>query len=230
MTKATPATPTVSIASIKKTKKIDAHVPEADDLVSRAKKLGLGLCRGLSPKHKHKRARELFNAVDKYAQARDRDRALPNFTETIKEFKRVERVLSKAAAVLGDMDLLAIQRLEQDLHFPARGPVIEKLDQMSDAAAAHRRRLLAERDRARKPVPHDPHILKLVRVANGIYRASGGTKKGAWRDTYGDRGHAGRLIDLIKLAFELGPDCHRKPDEEIFPGNTAIANALAKIK
>jgi hypothetical protein len=134
-----PLTPSVSVASVKRSKTSDACVPEADDLVAGAKLLGLDLGRGLSVDHKHERARQLFSAVDKYAQARERDRLLPNFAETIKEFERVERVLRKTATLLGDMKLLAIQRLEQDFKFPARGPVIEKLDQMSDAARVRER-------------------------------------------------------------------------------------------
>ncbi len=206
MTKAAPDTPAVSVMSKE----------NADALIAEATGLRLNLSPSL--------ARELIHAAHEYAQAHDRDEPLPDMPETIKEFERVERVLRKAAAILGDMKLLAIQRLAQDRNFPARGPVIKKLDQMRDAAGAHRRRLLANRNQIKGPVPQDPHILKLARIAKGIYQRAGGTGVGAWRDTYGNRGHAGRLIKLTEAAF------HQGPGKNYFPGNTPIANAVAKLR
>ncbi len=201
MTKAAPHTPTVSVIS---SKKINA-------LVTEAARLRLNL----SPSQAHR----LTHAAYGYAQAQDRDQALPRVGETAKELERIAGSADQLLRTLSNPTLSAIPLLDQALNFPPRGPLIETLKRVRDAASGIRRKLPVD-----KGAHPDPHYRKFVSLAQNVYTEAGGIGVGAWPSAHDDQGSAGKLIELINAATRLGPG------DRYLKSNTATRRVIERLK
>ncbi len=109
-------------------------------------------------------AHKLIHAAYEYAQAQDRDQALPRVGETAKELERIASQADRLLKTLSNKTLSAIPLLDQALNFPPRGPLIETLKRARDAASGIRRKL--DVDKGGDP---DPHYRKFVKVVQKIY-------------------------------------------------------------
>ncbi len=207
MTKAAPHTPTVSVISPK----------NADALIAEATKLRLNL----SPSQAH----GLIHAAYEYAQAQDRDQALPRVSETAEELERIATQADQLSKTLSDPALSAIPLLDQaplwgkDLNFPPRKPLIETLERARDTARGIGRKLPV--DKGSRP---DPYYRKFVSLAQNIYIDAGGTGVGAYKSTHDDQGSAGKLIDLINAVIRLGPG------DSYLKGKTATRKVIERLK
>ena len=171
MAKASPKTPGVSVRSREKITVFVAKWHESNVPLSK------------------QQAHKLIHAAYEYAQAQDRDQALPRVGETAKDLERIARQAGWLLETLSNKTLSAIPLLDQALNFPPRGPLIETLKRARDAASGIRRKLAV--DKGGDP---DPHYRKFVKVVQKIYEA-----------TDPDERSPATLIKLIGATVRLGP-------------------------
>ena len=201
MAKASPITPGVSVRSREKITVLVAKWHESNVPLSK------------------QQAHKLIHAAYEYAQAQDRDQALPRVGETAKELERIASQADRLLKTLSNKTLSAIPLLDQALNFPPRGPLIETLKRVRDAASGIRRNLRV--DKGGNP---DPHYRKFVSLAQNVYTEVGGIGVGAWPSAHDDQGSAGKLIELINAATRLGPG------DRYLKSNTATRRVIERLK
>jgi hypothetical protein len=207
MAKAQPITPGVSVISKK----------QLGTLVAEAARLHLNL----SPSQ----ARVLIHAAHEYAQAQDRDQALPRVGKTGEELDHIAELADQLSKALSDPKGSGIPLLDQaplrdkDLSSALRKPLIDGLERTRGAARGIRGTLPV--DKGGDP---DPYYRKFVSLAQNIYIDAGGTGVGAYKSTHDDQGSAGKLIDLINAAIRLGPG------DSYLKGKTATRKVIERLK
>ncbi len=207
MAKASPITPGVSVRSREKITVLVAKWHESNVPLSK------------------QQAHKLIHAAYEYAQAQDRDQALPRVGETREELERIATQADQLSKTLSDPALSAIPLLDQaplwgkDLNFPPRKPLIETLKRARDAARDMGRKLPV--DKGGDP---DPHYRKFASLAQNVYTKAGGTGVGAYPSAHNDQGSAGKLIELINAAIRLGPG------DRYLKSNTATRRVIDHLK